>query len=177
MLSSLFADVLGVKTTTYYWGFRGAEPAEYYPTDPTGADYSVHDFVRLQLFRDVHVYEEIGRRAALVCADPATNSVDGHLTINEWISKRISVLSEGRRALKDSEPLDHSAHVRAIAPRLPEHQLEYLAKQMADDAAVNVAVEQHCAPAYTTDCLMKHTKSLEAVKPARKKSRSLRMLA
>jgi len=155
MLSSLFADVLGVKTTTYYWGFRGAEPADYYPTDPTGADYTTYDFVRLQLFRDVHVYEEIGRRAALVCADPATNSVDGYLTINQWISSS----DRRRRALKESEPLDHSAHVRAIAPRLAEHHLEYLAKQMAGDAAVNVAVEQHCAPAYTTDCLMKHTKS------------------
>ena len=145
--SSFFSDVLGVKTTTYYWGFRGADPASYY-----GAGYGVYDFVRLQLFRDVHVYKEIGRRAALVCSDPASNSVDGYLTINGWLGMR-----RRRRALTEGAAFDHSTHVRAIAPHLAEYHVERLSKQMAADEATSAAVEQHCAPSYTTDCLMKHT--------------------
>ena len=165
MYSSFFGEVLGVKTTTYYWGFRGSDPADYY-----GPGYGVYDFVRLQLFRDVHVYKEIGRRAALVCS-AASNAVDGYLTIDGWLASR-----RRRRALKEGAAFDHSAHVRAIAPHLAEHQIEKLSKQMAADDAAGAAIEQHCAPSYTTDCLMKYTSESPVVKPTRKKSRSLRLL-
>ena len=163
--SSFFGEVLGVKTTTYRWGFRGSNPADYY-----GAAYGTNDFVRLQLFRDVHVYKEIGRRAALVCSD-TSKSVDGYLTIDGWLASR-----RRRRALKEGAAFDHSAHVRAIAPHLAEHQIEKLSKQMAADDAAGAAIEQHCAPSYTTDCLMKYMSESPVVKPNRKKSRSLRQL-
>ena len=171
MYSSFFGEVLGVKTTTYYWGFRGSDPADYY-----GPGYGVYDFVRLQLFRDVHVYKEIGRRAALVCSNPASNSVDGYLTINGWLAsrRRRRALKEGAegaalarwRERAEGAAFNLSAHVRAIAPHLAEHQVEKLSKQMAADDAAGAAIEQHCAPSYTTDCLMKYTSESPVVKPA-----------
>ena len=62
-----------------------------------------------------------------------------------------------RRALTEGAAFDHSTHVRAIAPHLAEYHVERLSKQMTADEATSAAVEQHCAPSYTTDCLMKHT--------------------
>ena len=57
-MSSFFEEVLNVHTTTYSWGFRGADPSVYY-----GDGYGNYDFVRLQLYRDVSIYAEVGRRA------------------------------------------------------------------------------------------------------------------
>ena len=169
-LSTLFGMVFGVKSTTYYWGFRGSNPADYY-----GAGYGTNDFVRLQLFRDVHVYKEIGRRAALVCSD-TSKSVDGYLTIDGWLAsrRRRRALKEGAegaalarwRERAEGAAFDLSAHVRAIAPHLAEHQIEKLSKQMAADDAADAAIEQHCAPSYTTDCLMKYMSESPVVKPA-----------
>lgn len=62
---------MGVRATTYSFGFRGADPATYY-----GPDYTVFDFTRLQLFRDVYVYQEVGRRAGIVCSG---ESIDGYM--------------------------------------------------------------------------------------------------
>ena len=165
-VSSFFTDVLGVKTTTYYWGFRGSDPADYY-----GAGYTTYDFIRLQLFRDVSVYQEVGRRAALVCADPATASVDGYMTINEWIAS-----STRRRALQDA-PLDHAAHVRGVAPRLAEDHVQRLAASMAADDAIGAAVEKNCAPAYTSTCLQKHSSEKPTILPTSKPHPTLRKLS
>ena len=146
-LSSFFGEVLGVKTTTYSWGFRGANPADYY-----GEPYSVYDFVRLQLFRDVNVYHEVARRAALVCADPLA-SVDGYLTIPEWLNTGL----RRRRALKEGGAVDHAAHLHAAAPRLSDNQVRRLVAKRAEADAIGAAVEEHCAPMYTSTCLQKHS--------------------
>ena len=165
-LSSFFGEVLGVKTTTYSWGFRGANPADYY-----GAGYSVYDFVRLQLFRDVNVYHEVARRAALVCADPLA-SVDGYLTIPEWLTTG----RRRRRALKEGGAVDHAAHLHAAAPRLSDNQVQRLVAKRAEADAIGAAVEEHCAPMYTSTCLQKHSQprsSADKVKPTRRKLKSL----
>ena len=61
-LSAFFSDTMGVTVPLYSWGFRGADPADYY-----GSAYTKYDFVRLQLYRDVSVYAEVKRRAEIIC--------------------------------------------------------------------------------------------------------------
>ena len=132
MISSFFLDVLGVSATTYYWGFRGADPSEFY-----GDGVGVYDFTRLQLFRDLNVYTELARRAKIVCADTSA-SIGDFLSIDDWSSKSVAII-EGR-------------NLRAHMPHLTEKQhrvVEYNEKSTNDIHAKTEA----CAPHYTTSCL------------------------
>jgi hypothetical protein len=147
--STLFGSVFGITSTTYSWGFRGANPADYY-----GAGYGTTDFIRMQLFRDVNVYHEAARRVTLACADP-TVGLPGFMSITEWIAMRTEYLA-GRRKLQagHSGPFDHAAAIRKAAPHLADHHVERLHNQLADAQLKDVLIKQHCAPAYTSDCLM-----------------------
>ena len=101
-ISAFFSDTMGVTTTTYYWGFRA-------PTRPTTtARSTTYDFVRLQLYRDLSVYEEVGRRAAIVCGG---GTVTGYLSAAEYIT----AAGGRRRRLTDSEePASYQEHYDII---------------------------------------------------------------
>jgi hypothetical protein len=144
-MSTMFASVFGITSTTYSWGFRGADPSDYM------AGYTNTDFIRMQLFRDVNVYHEVGRRAKLACADPSVG-LEGFMSINEWIAMRTATLA-GRRKLQ-AGPVDHAAAIRKAAPRLADKNVQRLHTVLADFDAKHELVEKHCAPAYTSDCLM-----------------------
>ena len=150
-ISAFFSDTMGVTTTTYYWGFRGADPADYY-----GAGYTTMDFARLQLYRDLSVYEEVGRRAAIVCAG---GTVDGFLSADEYIGSR-----RRRRLSSNDEPLTYEAHYDNLKEstngRLTHEQLDGHASRKVLHEEAHRKVEAFCAPEYTTDCLFKHTGSL-----------------
>ena len=107
-MSAFFSDTMGVSTTTYYWGFRGADPADYY-----GSAYTTYDFVRLQLYRDLSVYEEVGRRAKIVCSGGA---VDGFLSADEYVA---AAGSSRRRLSEDPKPLSYQVHLPACDSRNP----------------------------------------------------------
>ena len=107
-MSAFFSDTMGVSTTTYYWGFRGADPADFY-----GSAYTEYDFVRLQLYRDLSVYEEVGRRAKIVCSGGA---VDGFLSADEYVA---AAGSSRRRLSEDPKPLSYQVHLPACDSRNP----------------------------------------------------------
>jgi len=133
-ISSFFLNVLGVKATTYYWGFRGADPSEFY-----GEGVGSYDFTRLQLYRDLNVYEEVARRAKIVCADTSA-SIGDFISIDDWQASAIA-RTEGRR-------------LREAMPHLTEKQHRIL------DENEKMYEEMHqkseaCAPDYTMTCLFK----------------------
>jgi len=151
-VSSFFRDVLGVRTTTYNWGFRGANPADYY-----GANYTESDFTRLQLYRDKTVYEEVARRAKIVCADPDA-SVGDFVSVNQWVNstaaRRLVELEHG--GYKDEE--HHERHLREVLPGLTDGQVLHLVKghELATKIDKKVSL---CAPDYTMTCLFKQVGS------------------
>lgn len=144
MQSSFFMEVLGVETTTYNWGFRGANPADYY-----GANYTTADFTRLQLYRDISVYVEVARRAKIVCSD-LDASVGDFISINQWAAgEATSVRRRLSRDYVDRE--DRKRHLRETIPNLTDRQLERLASaHERADAMERQALS--CAPDYTMSC-------------------------
>jgi hypothetical protein len=86
-------DVLGIISTTYSWGFRGADPSTY-----DGEGVGTCDFVRMQMYRDINVYMEVARRAKLVCADPTLSFIDD--TLEEYVKVQSA---NGRRRLHEVE--------------------------------------------------------------------------
>merc|ERR1712151_231703 len=90
--SSFFHNVLGVLSTTYWWGFRGSDPADFY-----GEDYGLYDFTRFQLYRDVNVYHEVARRAKIVCSDTSA-SIGDRISVDDW-----SALMSSRRRLREEK--------------------------------------------------------------------------
>jgi hypothetical protein len=132
-VSSFFLDVLGVSTTTYYWGFRGADPGTFY-----GDGVGTYDFTRLQLYRDLNVYMEVARRAKIICSDLSANIGD-YISVNDWETKaRLRKRGRGRNLRED---MTH----------LTERQLHILEKndKIYDDFHQN---SEDCAPNYTTSC-------------------------
>lgn len=135
-VSSFFLDVLGVSTTTYYWGFRGADPSEFY-----GEGVGTYDFTRMQLYRDLNVYTEVARRAKIVCADTSA-SVGDYISIDDWKLKSEAALAtgDGRRALK--ETMSH----------LTERQLKILENNEKVYSDYNEKAEACAKEGYTTSC-------------------------
>jgi hypothetical protein len=143
-VSSFFRDVLGVRTTTYNWGFRGATPSDYY-----GAGVGTEDFTRLQLYRDITVYEELARRAKIVCADMDA-TVGEYISVNQWAAGQGTTarrLNEGYASLDDRK-----RHLKETIPDITDRQLEYLADSHDFSDKIDVKAET-CAPEYTTSCL------------------------
>lgn len=131
-VSSFFLDVLGVSTTTYNWGFRGADPSEFY-----GEGVGTNDFTRMQLYRDVNVYHEIARRAKIVCADTSA-SVGDYLSIDDWKLKEESKVA--------------SRHLKEEMSHLTERQLKVLERNEEIYADYNERAEACADQHYTTSC-------------------------
>lgn len=168
--SSFFMDVFGVRTTTYHWGFRGADPSLFY-----GNSLTEYDFVRLHLFRDIHVYQELARRANVVCADFNARVADDYLSISEWIEKSSADRRRQRRRrqrrklpMKVDESSSSSSassepnstwleewkdHVRVVLPRWTEEQLSRHDKELQLVEIMDDAIKNECAPEYNMDCL------------------------
>lgn len=145
-IASWFREVLGVRTTTYNWGFRGADPADFY-----GPDYTVTDFARLQLYRDVSIYEEVARRAKIVCADPDA-MIGDFLSTNQWVAMKDA--STRRRLVGYSSRDERKRHLQELVPNLTSRQLEYVAKSHEDGDEMDEKAKS-CAPDFTTSCLFK----------------------
>ena len=131
----------------YTWGFRGADPADFY-----GANYTVNDFTRVNMYRDIMVYKELGRRAKIICNDLDATAGPGLLSVNQWAAAgsatRQRRLHEGGYSSKE----DHKRHLKEVLPDLDDAQLEdFVSSQIAreqEDAAI-----QNCAPEYSTSCI------------------------
>jgi len=137
-----FDKVLGVSTTSYNWGWRsGSDPAAYY-----GEGYTFMDFQRMQLYRDLSVYKEVGRRAKIVCSGgklPGLNSTD------EWMAE-LDAKSGSRRALveahKEMAEDVHKAH--ANRNKYSEFIQDVIAKTKH--------FEDECGPHFDMDCVMEY---------------------
>lgn len=143
---SFFRDVLGVQATTYSWGFRGATPSDFY-----GEGYGFNDFTRMQLYRDVEVYKEVGRRAKIVCADLDASIGDNLVSVNQWVAA--STATATRRLNEGYESFDdRKRHLKETVPGLTERQLHHLANGQVEGERTDAAIER-CAPEFTTHCL------------------------
>jgi hypothetical protein len=141
-------DVIGVRAFAYNWGFRGADPASYY-----GEGYGLWDFTRMQLYRDVSVYKEIGRRAKIVCNDLDATIGGSLISFNQWAA--IGAAERNRRlsgAAPHKTRHDRKRHLKEAVPDLTEEQLEFVAVNHEEAEAEREAIES-CAPLYTTACL------------------------
>lgn len=150
---SWMRNVLGVRCHTYTWGFRGADPADYY-----GEGYTVYDFARLRMYRDVNVYKEIGRRAKILCNDLDASLGGGLVSFNQW--EAATRASMNRRSLSQQEGGyknrgDRKRHLKEAVPDLTEEQLEFLVAGQEENEIEQAAIES-CAPEYTTSCLMEN---------------------
>jgi len=127
--NSFFEHCLNIQTTGYSWGFRGSNPADYY-----GTGYTTNDFQRMQLYRDLSVYKEVGRRAKLVCGG---GKLPGMMSISEWAAAKKAT---SRRALLE-------------ATNLLPHEMDHHDKAALKLEDTERRVEEECAPEYSTDCL------------------------
>ena len=141
-ISDFFEDVLNVKATTYNWGWRGSDPADYH-----GAGYGLYDFVRLQLYRDLAVYVEVGRRAQIVCGG---GNLPGLPTAAAW-----QAASTSRRRLSLSSREDVARHLKSL-PEFAKTDIDLLAQNHVKRAAIDRTIDENCAPQFKSDCLMKH---------------------
>ena len=156
-VTSLFLETLGVKATTYNWGFRGADPSDF---GPEFAGYGVIDFTRMHLYRDISVYKEVGRRAKIMCSG---GKVADHLmTYPEWAAahapttKRRNMLSVGPHVDETHE--ESRRRLSEAVPRLTAAQLDFHVANHQEGLAITKNIEKFCAPKdYTTSCLMKYS--------------------
>jgi hypothetical protein len=119
-----------------------------------GANYTVNDFVRIQLYRDISVYAEVARRAKIVCGDMDA-TIDGFLSVNQWAASAAEAVTERRRLRGYLDKEDRKRHLLEVVPSLTDAQLNYVAsghetqERMSEQAAA-------CAPDFTTYCLFKN---------------------
>ena len=146
--TSFFMDVLGIRATTYFWGFRGADPAEYF-----GEGISTTDFTRMQLYRDVEVYHEVARRAKIVCSDTSA-SIGDLISVDDWQTAGLA----SRRHLKEGHDLETRRRLlKDELPHLHERKLERLLSNIEFRELQDQKVEELCAPAYSSSCMMSVT--------------------
>jgi len=149
---TFFLDVLGVQASTHSYVFRGANPADYY-----GAGYSIYDFVRMQLYRDINVYKEVARRAKIVCADSSA-TIGDFISVDQWYSIT-NASGNGHRSLHQDNGLPHTIETRRALlkeehPFLTDAQALLLAKNTDRHLSLTEAIESSCAPEYTSSCML-----------------------
>lgn len=158
-LTSLFAQTLGVKATTYNWGFRGADPADMY-----GEGYGVNDFTRMHLYRDISVYEEVGRRAKIMCAG---GQVADHLmTYTQWAAAARLAMDSRRHLLAvpgDDTTFaetrdDTRRRLSTVVPDMAAHHIEAHVDDIHESAKIDALIKKHCASDdYSMSCMMKYS--------------------
>lgn len=144
-ISSFFQDVLGVVATTYSWGFRGADPSEYY-----GDGVGTRDFVRMQLYRDVNVYKEVARRAKKVCSDPSINVGLDLVSPDDYVL--IQTAGTRRRLHEVESREERHRMLKEEVPHLKHRQLN----RVLDNMEMRVKIDEKastCAPEYNMNCL------------------------
>lgn len=156
MITSWFMQTLGVMTTTYYFGFRGTDPADYY-----GPGYSTYDFTRLQLYRDIGVYQEVAKRAEIVCGGGHVDHAYGKfLSTAEWKEAKMAAtrrLSENGGKHPETVA-ERARHLQEAVPRLTDGEAKILADQQHEAHQIHTKVEQECEPlGYPMSCLFQHT--------------------
>jgi len=152
-----FLHSLGVKTTTYYFGFRGTTASDGY-----GEGQCNRDFTRIQLYRDLSVYQQVAKRIETVCGGGAVSHAMGTMmSMEEWktsMKARRRRLEETGRQPHEDTVEDRMQQLMEAIPRLTEKEAKFHAEHdhIADE--VTRKIEEECEPiGYPMDCLFKHT--------------------
>jgi hypothetical protein len=103
------------------------------------------------MYRDIAVYEELGRRAGIICNDLDASVGDGLVSVNQWAAAGAATRRRlGEGGYESIE--DHKRHLKEIVPDLTEAQLEDYAASEALRHEEDALIES-CAPEYTTTCV------------------------
>jgi len=145
-LVDYFWEGFGVSAFSYNWGFRGADPADYY-----GPGVTINDFTRMQLYRDINVYHEVARRMQLACSGSAA---EGFLTFDEYVASKTA-----RRARKLSDGAmsreEHIADVKAVAAHLTDKQAARIADMRLNRDRFSRRISTECAAEnFASSCIM-----------------------
>jgi len=151
---SFFLEVLGVETTSYNFGFRGATASDYY-----GAGTCNDDFTRMQLYRDINIYKEVARRMKIACGGGnVEHSAGKWLTPEEW--KTSKTASSRRLAETKTHPAtveERMEHLKKDIPRLTDVEARILAENQHKTHQIQMNIDKHCAPQdYPQSCLFKY---------------------
>lgn len=97
------------------------------------------------------VYEEVARRAKIVCAD-LDASIGDFISVNQWAAS--GETSERRLKEGYSSRDERKRHLRETIPSLTDRQLEVLTNNHEMSEKLDEKVTS-CAPEFTTSCLFK----------------------
>lgn len=165
-----FTSALGVLTTNYAWGWRGASSADWpdLPGNYYGSGYTTYDFQRMQLYRDLSVYQEVARRAKIVCGGGSLPGLESTETLFADASTKCGLTYNSSNP--ESELVDpvfsaspfckatSAAKRRALGEELEaKHGKEKLNKFMTmykKSIEDEKKFESECAPHFTMDCVM-----------------------
>ena len=131
--------------TTYYWGFRGADPAEYY-----GEGVGTYDFIRMQMYRDLNVYLEVGRRMSIICAHQDADVGFGTVSPNDY--KAIPTAARRRRLHEVEDRADRRRMLEEEVPHLTRRQLNRVLDNMEMRKEIDAKADA-CAPEFNMNCL------------------------
>ena len=111
----------------------------------------------MQLYRDLSVYVEIAARATTVCGGGA---VEGYMSGEEYVAAATAT----RRRLTEGAGLSFDDHYDIIHAatngRLKHEHIAHHASMKVLHEETHKQIEAFCAPAYTTDCLFKHSSAV-----------------
>jgi len=150
---SFFMDCIGVETTSYNFGFRGATASEYY-----GAGVFNDDFTRIQLYRDITVYQEVAKRLKTVCGGGAVSHALGtFMTADEWKASKSSARRLKEAGMEPTTVEERVRHLQQALPRLTDAEAKLHAERHHEADEIQKKIDQHCDPHYSMDCLFKYT--------------------
>ena len=107
------------------------------------------------MYRDINVYQELGRRAKIICNDLDATVGGGLLSVNQWAAAATATRRHRQLLHETSSEYDveeHKRHLREAVPDLTQAQLHDFVTSEQERQAENAAVES-CAPLYSTSCI------------------------
>jgi hypothetical protein len=100
------------------------------------------------LYRDLTVYEEIARRAKIVCSDMDA-TIGDFLSINQWAASAATTARRRAEGFVDDE--DRKRHLSEVIPELTDRQLDYIVSSHVGQDKLTYQYAS-CAPEYSTTC-------------------------
>jgi hypothetical protein len=156
--NSLFwQQVLGVASPTYVASFKGADPSTYGPYGGAG----FYDFTRVNLYRGLSTYQEVGRRAKIVCSNLNATvgefiSVSQYVALNKKTTRTLRVMAED-----PSHTVHHSKRmIMENHPDITDAQAHRLAHDLHKAVVFDKAIEEECGHHYTMICYMEVSNKL-----------------
>lgn len=147
--SLLWQQVLGVLSPTYFGTFKGADPKTYAPYEGAGT----YDFTRVNLYRDVSVYKEIGRRAKIVCSN-LDAKIGDFISVNQYVAANKKTTRALREKLEDPSHTMHHSKMMIMEnhPDFTEAQAHRMAHSLHKSFEFDKIHDAECAPDFSMSC-------------------------